>query len=66
MNLYLITQSENNNYDSFDFAVVAAPDEETARNMDPWGHDESTLVSVTKLCAAAEGTLEGVIHTLDD
>ena len=35
MKLYLISQDQNNEYETFDSAVVAAPDEETARNMDP-------------------------------
>jgi len=35
MNLYHISQSENNGYDTFSDAVVAAPDPETARDMDP-------------------------------
>jgi len=34
-NLYLITQKENTDYDTFDGVVVCAPDEETARNMNP-------------------------------
>jgi len=34
-NLYLITQKENTDYDTFDGVVVFAPDEETARNMNP-------------------------------
>lgn len=38
MNLYLISQSVNNDYNTYDSAVVAAPDEETARNTYPgWG-----------------------------
>lgn len=38
MNLYLISQSVNNDYGTFDSAVVAAPDEETARHTHPgWG-----------------------------
>jgi hypothetical protein len=36
MNLYLISQNENTDYDTFDSAVVAAPDEETARNIHPY------------------------------
>ena len=32
MNLYLITQNENITYDTYDSAVVAAADEETARH----------------------------------
>jgi len=36
MNLYLISQTVNNDYDTFDAAVVCAPDEETARDMNPY------------------------------
>jgi hypothetical protein len=35
VNLYLISQEVNNSYDSYDGAVVAAPDEETARRIRP-------------------------------
>ena len=35
MNLYLISQDENNDWDTYDSAVVCAPDEETARNIVP-------------------------------
>ena len=35
MNIYLISQEENDDYDTYDSAVVCAPDEETARNMNP-------------------------------
>lgn len=35
MNIYHISQNQNNDYDTFDSAVVCAPDEETARNMHP-------------------------------
>jgi hypothetical protein len=35
MNIYLISQSENGHYDTYDAAVVSAPDTETARNMNP-------------------------------
>lgn len=35
MKLFLISQTENNDFETYDSAVVAAPDEETARNMDP-------------------------------
>lgn len=37
MNLYLISQTENNTWETFDSAVVCAPDEETARNIIPGG-----------------------------
>lgn len=35
MKLYLISQDQNNDYDTYDSAVVAAPDEETAREINP-------------------------------
>ena len=35
MKLYKISQDENNDYDTFDSAVVMAETEEQARNMDP-------------------------------
>ena len=35
MNLYLITQDQNHGYDTYDSAVVVAPDEETARRINP-------------------------------
>jgi hypothetical protein len=35
MQLFLISQDQNKGYDTYDSAVVAAPDEETARQMNP-------------------------------
>ena len=35
MKLYLISQSVNNDYDTYDSAVVAASNEDEARNMSP-------------------------------
>jgi len=35
MNIYLIAQKENRTYDTWDSAIVAAPDELTARSMSP-------------------------------
>jgi len=37
MNLYLISQTENNHYDTYGSAVVCAPDVEAARNIIPGG-----------------------------
>ena len=37
MKLYLISQTENGGYDTFDSAVVAAPDENAAKEMHPDG-----------------------------
>jgi hypothetical protein len=33
--LFLISQNKNNDYDTYDSAVVAAPDEAAARNTNP-------------------------------
>lgn len=45
MKLFLISQTKNRGYDTYDSAVVAAQDEATARNIDSetghplnWGH----------------------------
>lgn len=40
MKLWLISQNVNNNYDTYDSAVVAAETEDEARNIYPdnWGH----------------------------
>lgn len=35
MKLFLISQEQNNDYDTYDSAVVAAPDDGTARQMNP-------------------------------
>lgn len=35
MNIYKISQTENNDYDTYDSAVVCAPDDQTARAMNP-------------------------------
>jgi len=35
MNLYLLTQSENDDYDTYDSCVVAAESEETAKTIHP-------------------------------
>ena len=36
MNLYHVSQSQNNTYDTYSDFVVCAPDEETARNTNPY------------------------------
>ena len=75
MKLYKISQQENNDYDTFDSAVVAAPDEETARLMNPasggpvykWNDRYNSwcsspdLVLVELLGTAKPGTKTGVI-----
>lgn len=73
MKLFLIKQSINNDYDTYDSAVVAAPDGEIARLMQPrngeltqdndqynsWTEPEN--VSVTLLGDAEPGISQGVI-----
>ena len=39
MNIYLISQTENNDLDTYDSAVVVAPDEATALIMHPNGQN---------------------------
>jgi hypothetical protein len=40
MKIYLISQNENNGYDTYDYGVVIADNEEEARNMSPAGYNE--------------------------
>jgi len=77
MKLYLISQNENASYDTYDAAVVAAPDEETAKLIHPkswqdnslivnsWGGDDWASgpqhVKVLLIGTAARGTKTGVI-----
>lgn len=42
MNIYLIKQTENNDWDTYDGAVVYAPDEETARHLNPRSGEKMT------------------------
>lgn len=39
MKIYHLSQSFNRGYDTYSDMVVVAPDAETARNMNPYGHD---------------------------
>ena len=72
MNLYLISQTVNREYDTFDAAVVAAESEEIARGINPsasmftepddldsWCAPEH--VSVKLIGAAAPGISSGVV-----
>ena len=76
MKLYLISQSENNNYDTYDSAVVAAPDEEAATRIHPGTEkefEEGQKAEFNEWCSgpsevtaeyigeAKEGTEQGVI-----
>lgn len=39
MYIFLISQTENDDYDTYDAAIVIAPDEDWARTMHPAGSD---------------------------
>lgn len=68
LNLYLISQTVNNDYDTFDSAVVAAYDEEDARSIHPissWlgmGH----LPTVTQTAKEAKEEKEKHGYNNDD
>jgi hypothetical protein len=77
MKLYLISQTEARGYDTYSDAVVAAPDEETAKKMHPngymWGVDwkpswvmntwagHPDSVKAELIGEAVDGTKQGVI-----
>ena len=69
MNIYLISQDTNRNYDTFDAAVVTATSAEKARKMHPRGEgrhsrDDWTQpdkVTVELLGKALKGTEESVV-----
>ena len=71
MNLYLISQDENEEYDTYDSAIVCAANEDEARNTKPdarpWGARFSSWcsspdkVKVRLVGVAAEGVEPGVL-----
>ena len=77
LKLFLISQRENNDYDTYDSAVVAAPDEDTARNTKPRTGEQMTAedwrcrysdwcsspaaVTVVYLGDAAPGVTPGIV-----
>ncbi len=69
MNLYLLTQTDNRGYDTYDGLVVAAEDEQQAKLITPeygdfgyraWA-DSPQSVTVKYLGEAKEDTQQGVI-----
>ena len=40
MNIYLLSQSYNDEYDTFDSIVVSAPDEDSAKKMSPYWNEQ--------------------------
>lgn len=77
MKLFLISQTQNNGFNSYGSAVVAAPDENVARNMNPesgdpmvewlhWTHgghwcSNPDLVTVRYIGEASEDVDAGVL-----
>jgi hypothetical protein len=67
MNLYLISQEENNEYDTYDSAVVCAESEEEARNINPsiFGWPTSVIACTAWCTDPAQVTVKylGEAHT---
>ena len=68
MNLYLISQTENNDYDTYSDAVVAAKSAKTAKQIHPSGRWSSSTwcgspkgVTAVLIGKAKKGTKEGII-----
>lgn len=65
MNMYKISQEVNNEYDTYDSAVVSARNEEEARHMQPsvygTGWCEPQHVTVELIGTAKRGTQAGLI-----
>jgi len=71
MNLYKISQTENNGYDTFDSAIVCAASEGDAKTINPdgreWGDEWSFWckspddVTVELLGTALDGATRGVV-----
>lgn len=73
MNLYIISQDPNNDYDTYDSAIVCAPDIYIAQGIHPsgdegyWGSKYDTwctdksLVKVELIGEAVEGSEQGVV-----
>jgi len=71
MNIYLIAQTQNARYDTYDSAIVAAPSEQAAKEITPDGNpwdspwsgwcSSAEHVTVKLLGTATEGTEAGVI-----
>ena len=52
MNIYHISQTVNTDYDTYDAAVVCAPDEETARNIYPETGEPADWSSIWSWCSS--------------
>jgi hypothetical protein len=54
VNLYLISQTEEEGYDTYDSAVVCAASEDEARKLHPSGRNEQWGTAYSAWCAAPE------------
>ena len=70
MYLYKISQSTNSGYDTYDSAIVAAPDKQTAKGINPDGDwrkafttwaNNPEQVSAERIGTAKSGVKQGVI-----
>ena len=66
--LYHISQAVNNGYDTYDSAVVAAPDEQTAQNMTPtdekYRYDDWAAPSDVKVRLLGKAAFKGEAHVI--
>lgn len=54
MNLYLISQKENNDYDTYDAMIVCADNEEEARNITPEDDNSFPSLMWSSWCSSPE------------
>ena len=68
LHLYHISQAVNNGYDTYDSAVVAAPDEQTAQNMTPTDekhrYDDWAAPSDVKVRLLGKASFKGEAHVI--
>ena len=66
MNLYLVSQDVNNDYDTFDSFVCFAEDEESARRMHPSGKNYLIPDNFTHLWASSDKVKVEFLSKADD
>jgi hypothetical protein len=66
MNLYLISQSVNNDYDTYDSAVVAANSEEEARTTHPSSNNDCFNSSFSTWCSPDKVEVKLIGTSIDD
>ena len=66
MNLYKISQSENNNYDTYDSAVVAAETGDAAKRTHPSGDNTNWGVCYDTWCGGPDAVTAELIGVAGD